>query len=1342
MSLQLRAEQQVDWATPTGCPKGFETRRVYAGRAEAGGSPIEIAIANWTGRDKVTREALAKLHTLRVNRRAASVVLAVELDNGTVIIFGPNPSAAPLEPLSTEQAQRLFQAVLDEPTALMARARLAAHSQAIDSTTIPGVKNSGLFANHELRVGVPQRNDWSSACSASTPLLAERGTDLIQKLGYTTNRSGPHALVLTGKGPRPQAIAVLLDEREAFDTESPRFSISPVAYGLTMAEREGVPWLILARGSQLRLYPARVDLGVGRKGLAETFFEVDLPHLTVENAGYLTLLFSADALAEGGTTFQIMDASTQYAVALGERLRDKVYEEIIPDLSLAVAEQMIELDYEMDAEGLDLAYQITLRIFFRLLFQVYAEDRKLLPFKENDKYTRNALKTVAHDLVETPESEFDPDSSTLWDDLAQVWRVIDTGDKAWGVPAYNGGLFASDPELNPHGALIGKLRINNDVMGPVLKALLLDDGDDGQAGPIDFRSLSVREFGTIYEGLLESSLGLAEVDLTLDEKGTWLPAKKKSDEIYAEAGQVYFHNTSGQRKGTGSYFTPSFIVEHLLERSLDPALDDHLERVAVLIKEGDQAGAADLFFDFKVADLAMGSGHFLTAAIDHIEAKMAAFLAEDGNQIPGVSKELALLFQAAKEAVGPDAPEPEPSSLLRRQIARRCVYGLDINPIAVELARVSIWIHTFVRGLPMSSLDHNLVCANSLTGIGSIEEALDVLVPGRKGAPTLFDAPIEEALESARTVLVDVVNLPELNRKETQAASKAVQKARKEAEVARLLFDAAVLRRVGQADLAGGVDPAQIARSASSEDAQSALAPLRPAHMPALFPEVFVRNNGGFDVLVGNPPWEKLHVEEDAWWAIRFPGLRGLPQKAKNEKLAELKNQRPDLIVEYSLEAESVNATRRVISSGPYPGIGEAHVDLFAAFSWRNFQLLAAGGRLGLVLPRNAMAGASGVEFRRVVLEGGAFEDICQLVNRGQWIFRAVHPQYTISLAVLRRDVVSGELRVSGPFSDRESYMRGRNRPIAISARDFVSWSQTLSLPLLNGELDLQTFTAIMKAPRFSGTVFQSLFPMQGDVNSTKEKPFFDFDLTNPMRGTPVLTGASFYTYDCDYGTPYAYADARVLGPHLLAKAQRQVRRSTSALRGIEFSSLNELPFGRARLAYRRTTRATDSRTSIAALVPPEVFLTEQAPFFVSKTGFETMESFILGVMNSRPFDWVVRKQVELNLSFQLLEDLPIPEFDQSHPSVLRVVQLAGQLSAKDYRFKDWAEAVGVTVGTVTTAEQQSEIESEIDALVSHLYGLSRSQVEHLFATFHRGWDYKPRLDSVLAHFDRMGATG
>jgi hypothetical protein len=1341
MGISFKGDSNIPWDRPEGCPAGFEPVEVVVGFSNVGGMALEIAITKWSKKEPPTREALNRLHTIRTNKRATPVVLIVEFDSGGTLVFGPNNSAAPVGPLPVEQTQRIVQAALDESSVIEARKRLASLVQSVDSTSMPGVSNSGLFANHELKVGVPKRTDWDEACKASNALLPLKGKELIEKLGYQTGQFGAHALLLTGAGPKAEALAVLLNDREAFDADSPRFTVSPVAYGLNMADKQGVPWLILVRGNQIRLYSSRNDIGVGRKGLAETFFEVDLPQLTTANSGYLQLIFSAKALAEGGTTYEILKSSSQYAVALGERLRDKVYDDIIPELSVSVADALIEKGYEMDPAGLDLAYQLTLRVFFRMLFQVYAEDRKLLPYGENNKYDRNAIKTVAKDLAEKPDQIFDENSSTYWDDLAQVWRVIDSGDKAWGVPAYNGGLFASDSEISEHGAILSDVHIKNDVMGPVLKALLLDETEDGSIGPVDFRSLSVREFGTIYEGLLESSLGLAEVDLTLDEDGTWIPAKKK-DEIYAYAGQVYFHNTSGQRKGTGSYFTPSFVVEHLLERSLDPALDSHLAKVAELMRNGDHAGAAEKFFDFRVADLAMGSGHFLTSAIDHIEQKMAAFLAEDGQSIPGVAAELIKLENAAKEALGEDTVDLERSSLLRRQIARRCIYGLDINPIAVELARVSIWIHTFVRGLPMSSLDHNLVCANSLTGIGDTEEALNVLSPGRSyGQASMYDDFVLKALQNARNGLLDASLLAEVNKEEARATSRAAKKALKEAEKAKLIFDAAVLLRIGQGSLMNGGDAEQIAKHASMPLAQNEIASLKPAHMPVLFPEVFLRENGGFDVLVGNPPWEKIKVEVSRWWALRFPGLRSLPQGEQDKLIVKYRKIRSDLAEEYETEVSDKAMQRKAIVSGPYPGIGKGDPDLYQAFAWRNWQLLRQGGVFGIVTPRSLVSEAGGEQWRNEVFDHGEFTDVSLLLNSARWVFD-MEPRYTIAvLSVTKTEREGRQVLLRGPYASRDEFDSGLKKAAAsFPANEFRKWGTGAAFPSLASYEDGIVYQQMKKSPRLDAKRSDWRARPYAEFHASADKHLFELD-TVSAGYWKLYKGESFNLWTPDTGKYYGGVDPEVITPMLQEKRMKTSRQSNSPFNEFkvgEIAKIDTLPILNPRIAIRLVSSSTNQRTFIAALIPPDTALTHGAPYLLFPKGGPPEEAFVLGVISSLPLDWVARRTAEINITYHVINGLPIPDITDVDDRKAKIIQNAGRLAAVDKRYAKWAKAVGVQVGSVKSETEKEALIDELDALVANLYGLTRSQLEHVFKTFHRNWDYSSRLEQVLAFYDQL----
>lgn len=1328
----------VSWDQPDRAPKDAVTERVWIG-ADPNGLGFEVAVAAWSGAGAPTQDALRTLHAARLRNRAIPLCVAVHDAYGRSWIFGPSATAPAFGPIGVGQAARILQAALDERTGSAARSRVLQAREAFETAEIPGFDPQGLFAIHELTYGVPRRSDWAAVSARSRGILAAspRGSDLIRELGFDSRSIPGNALLLTAGTEPPLAIAVLLRDDESFDAESSRFAKSPIYHGLEIARQNNVPWLVVARGSQLRLYPVSPDIGVGRRGATQTYFGLDLALLDEEHAGYVDLAFSASALAPDGSVSELLEASRDYAVSLGERLRERIYEKVVDPLSTAIA-RSLAASADLDEEGLSLAYRLTLRILFRLLFQAYAEDTRLLPLHRNARYTAASLKELARDLAEHPDRPHDPRSTSIWDGLKQVWRVIDSGDEAWGVPAYDGGLLGSDPELHPDGAAIAQLELHNDALGPALAGLLVDVASDEIRGPVDFRSLDVRDFGTIYEGLLESGLSIAAEDL-IDDEGTWRPARS-GERFDAPKGSPYFHTKSGGRKATGSYFTKPFAVEHLLERALDPALDTHLAKVAALVGKGDQVGAARLFFDFRVADIAMGSGHFLVAAIGHIEAKYGAFL--ERNPIPGVERELLELRDAALLAlrrVGVEEPEIDRSALLGRQIARRCVYGLDINDIAVELARLAIWVRTFVPGLPMSSLDHQLVCGNSLTGIGTIEEAIEALDPdARTGALTFSGAAILSALDVARRVLEDAAALKESTSEEARAAQSASLEAIEAARPARLLFDAAVAVRLGLMPPPVEFEAGRIATSAGGSRVQTALALLAAAHFPARFPEVFLREPSGFDVLIGNPPWEKLHVKEDVWWSIRFPGLISLPTKARDSRIAALSRDRPALVAELERERTRHENLKAAISTGPYPGIGAAHIDLFAAFAWRNWQLVRDGGRVAIVLPRTAFSGSSLGAWRRTVLSGGAFEDVCFLSNSNHWAFDQVDGRYTFAMAVASKGP-PGRVAFSGPFHSELEYRAGRDHPTVVPTSEFLTWSGTAAFPLIPGAEAGEIFRQMRTHPTFGSEGRFVFRPVQGDINITSHRGLFRLGPQPVEGGIPVLGGGGFYLWDPDHGEPYGWADEKLVN-WLLDKARKGARSDRSPYSGMAGLKSGNLAMSHARIALRQIARPTDSRTCIVALIPPQTVLASGAHFLHRTRGNQSDEAYLLGVMSSIPFDWYARRWIELNFTFELLAPMPIPRPPRTDPTRIRVVEVAGRLGAVDGRFAEWASAVAVPAGSVASSDRL-DLEAELDALVALLYGLTREQVVVLFAGFHRGWNYMDRLARVVAHYERWATV-
>jgi hypothetical protein len=1151
----------------------------------------------------------------------------------SAIVCGVTGDPAPIPDVSLDRAEQLAVAGLDEPDRHAAIRTMDRLLTGANDRLSSGLLNSGLFATHELREGVPLRVDWPNACTAAQALLRLRGLPLIQALGYSTAPSGSSALLLSDST-EGRAVAVLLDETETFDRPSSRFgAVSPVTHGITVANRERLPWLIVLRGGQVRLYPARPDVGVGRKGQTETYTELDLALLDQQDAGYLTLLFAPAALCPGGSVEQILTASTNFAADLGRRLRDRIYVDVVPSLAVALARRMniTEASSEYD---LDEAYHRTLLILFRLLFCAYAEDRGLLPYGRNARYDRHAVKALAKDFAADPTQGFDPSSTALWDAMTSVWSAVDEGNSNWDVPPYDGGLFSRDPQRNPAGASLATLRLSDAEFGPVLAALLVDESDDGTVGPVDFRSLSVREFGTIYEGLLESSLSVAPVDLILDPDGAYIPADA-GDTVEVGAGQVYFHHKSGQRKSTGSYFTKGFAVDHLLDTALEPALHAHLHGTEAHLRRGDEAAAADAFFDFRVADLAMGSGHFLVAAIDRIEAALSAFLTE--HPIPAVTDELARLQTAASAALGEQAAavEIETSALLRRQIARRCIYGLDLNLMAVELARLAVWVHTFVPGLPMSALDHGLVEGNSLTGITSVDEVIEVLDPdSANGTVSIFRDQIDTALGAARDRLIRVARTSEATKQEVAEAAAAHTQALADATDAQALFDVAVAIRLGL------IDPPVTPGKATpvSEQVREALDGLKVIHFPVRFPEVFLRDRPGFDCLVGNPPWDKVRHEPAQFWVIREPGLKALSARQQEAHIEDLRAERP---VEAALERREITNREQLkeVARTGYRLQGSQHYDLAKLFAERNITLARPDtGTVGVVLPQASMVVGGWSRLRNAWLANAALT-IMQTRNTNGWLFEGLHAQVPVVL-VARQPVATDPMAIIHPaVTSLDRLREEQTRPgLAFTVADLRELSDDLIVPWFTTADDPAVFNRMRTRPSFGSG--------HGWITGRADSTRWDFSATGRHAryvSNRDRSGAwrVMMTRHVDaYGIASDSFQRFVPNPAALIRENRGVERADGQVR---------LSADHPAVVYRFPTNNDNTRTLIATVLPASGYLFSKG--YVHGIALEpsvpTRDMLaLLGYMNSLVADWWARRFVERHLGARIILGLPLPDWD------------------------------------------------------------------------------------------------
>ena len=1054
-----------------------------------GTNAIEVAVAKT--HSPPSRTVPLEAWKARRGGRAAPVLLVVLYPGGTAICGASGEEPPTYFDLETNRAERLCREALIQPDR---HAALRFLSQAMPSleTALPGLRNEGLLALHELQYGVPNRNDWTAAKRKATNAVGKRNENLLDALGFRIERLDNLTYRLR-TGDRSTALAVMLREDESPEAGNDRFNnLSPVSYALKKADDENLRWAILTQGSRLRLYATDVDAGVGRRGRTETYIECQPSLLAEKQLSYLWLLFSAEALERDGSLPRILEDSHRFSGKLAERLRERIYDHVVPKLAQGIAS--VGGGSNSSPRGLARNYEMALTVLFRLLFIAYAEDRDLLPYHTNDAYRRRSLKQKARELTDCVNRDIPiSEGDSHWREAEGLWWAIANGNPEWGIPAYNGGLFATDPEVSEAGAALATITLPNEIFEIALRHLLVIETRESTFGPVDFRSLGVREFGTIYEGLLESELARAGSDLALDKKGAYVPAHKGQAVMVAK-GEVFLHNRSGARKSSGSYYTKSFAVEHLLDGALEPALDDHFARLELM----DETDAAEAFFDFRIADIAMGSGHFLISAIDRIEKRMVGWLAK--RQLAGVRQELSDLRVASNKELRVTAGmvNIEDGPLLRRLIARRCVYGVDLNPLSVQLARLSVWIHTFVPGLPLSFLDHNLIQGNALVGVGTINELRETVTVQERSLPILsIDA--ERLLGAADKPLRRLANLNDATVADIATAREAAYEARHSLRDTKALFDLVVAKFPfekwephGNADK---VHP-EVAL------AQQALDGLHPLHFPVAFPEVFLRDRPGFDVIVGNPPWEEATVEELAFWARHFPGLRGLSQKRQEDEKERLRTERPDLVSVWEAEREEVKRMRKALVDGAYPGMETGDPDLYKAFCWRFWRLTTDdGGRIGVVLPRSALSAKGLADFRHELFSGAGEINILTLKNRRCWVFDGVTPQYTIGLVCIGKGTpVAKPLRLQGPYLSEMAFRKGLKRPPAAFDREEVlSWNDSASLPLLPDQESVAVFAQLRKAPRLDlnetggGGVAWRARPDR-EMDATNQKAFMSFD--------------------------------------------------------------------------------------------------------------------------------------------------------------------------------------------------------------------------------------------------------
>jgi len=1039
-------------------------------------------------------------------------------------------------------------------------------------------------------------------------------------------------------------------------------------------------------------------------------------------------------------------------------------------------------------------FESAVKLLYRCLFFFYAEARRLLPSEREkaetyEKHSIRALCREAHKFHWGKRK--DHDGYGLWQHLKGLVNAVNDGDPEYGIMGYNGGLFDDEEEK-----FLGKHKLRNDFLSRALYLLAYvepQNGDPDEEREIPYADLEVRHLGELYENILEYNVVIADAPFNryITKKGPILRLEsdgKPSNDARLlkkiKKGDVFFAQTALERKQTGSYYTPEPLVRFLNERAIiDPLREkfesDYRRRFNELLDQarsgydaGTRRGAAqsaialierfvnEELLHFKVCDPAMGSGHFLVDASN----QMSGFVVELFAEIPAMD--------------GIESKTMSDPNSWRRLITRHCLYGVDLNPLAVNLARLSLWLNSFATDHRLTFIDHHLCRGNSLIGIRTLDQLRDIpqtkKESKKKEKPQLkfnFDD-IASGLAEAAKAVKSITEIPEDDTDRQKAMyDEASEKTRATLAPLADLFTSYLMDGTITEEeyrdlffhLAKGEDITGISNAHLREIWVSVKAYVNRHgffHWALAFPDVFAEDgNGGFDATVGNPPWDILKPNSQEFFSAYDPDFR---QYKKQEALkvskhlmennAAIRQRWEDYCEVFSEQSDYVR------ESSAYKALGKGDINTYKLFLERFFVVLRKGGRMGIVVPSGIYTDQGCLALRKLFFEKSQIGCLYCFENR-RAIFN-IHRSFKFVLFSTQKGGKTDSFKCAFMEHDAERLPAIDANALMMKVEQVKKFSPgSLSVMEFRKQEDISVTSQIYEGwplvgERLDG--WQIMFNRELDMTNASH-----LFRTEPTH-YPLYEGKMIWHFDSYFENPRYW---------------------------VEYDEANEALGQKAwaaryyRVAFRDVAASTNERTLISSIIPRS-FHGNTIPSIVPVRNNSNLPDtnlnislLIVCVLNSFSMDFVIRQKITNHMNFFFMNTLPLPLNDikgtiisLEFPNIYsHLVPRAARLICVTEDFKDlwegifreewsnpdfWYPSQGIDLlsygpqqeqktreklrGSVRSFSKEwtphcgvydrtpdrrdtgdrAQLRAEIDAYVAHLYGLNREEFAYILDTF------------------------
>lgn len=1110
----------------------------------------------------------------------------------------------------------------------------------------------------------------------------------------------------------------------------------------------------------------------------KTFIEFDLQRLwAVEDAdakaqglALFAFFFGRDTYvrptegAQVSAIEQAISASADFTLAVEENLKAVIYGYAGEDSLFEIMGRAIQK--ANPKASLASVYENSVVLLFRLLFVVYFEDKNYALLNRHPFYQRYSLAHIFQTLRQ-PLNGQSGERDKLHDGvyaLKQLFEMLDEGAEDIDIPLFNGGLF--DPARAP---LLLKPKIfDNATLRQLLEKLLFktNRGNTLFDTRRDFKNMSVTHLGRIYEGLLEFRFERATENAVYLEfessatKGKTVEAyfdaydqanirKEKGfrawREISVKKGEVFLKSASNSRKTTASYYTEPVLSQPLVKASIDHAI-----AAAAARENGNGIANGKAFMDLKILDNACGSGHFLVEALGYLTDLALARLDTDADLQQLVAEESAKITEQLR-FLNLDYV-PEDAQILKRALLKRCIFGVDLNPFAVELARLSLWMDSFIFGTPLSFIEHHVQHGNSLMG-ASVQDFIQYnAVEVQQN--DLFVENLGARFDDLRTVMHQLDAMRDTTAEEVEQ-SKALWK-NAIAPKLDLLSRALSFICTGRAMLAEG-DPkawealkktpdiiSQLfdesrAKSLALKQVEAYAARYHFFHFEVAFPEAFAGGKKGFDIIVGNPPWDKTKFSDADFFPQYHSNYRSLKN---NEKAAVQKRllDSPHIAAAYQTTLRSMDAANEYYKDkATFPlnkGAGDGN--LFRLFVERNLALLATGGSLNYVLPSALMFEEGSMLLRKHIFTHCQMPFFYSFENN-KGIFPDVHRSYKFALMQV---VNSAPVSVHDQVIDTAFYV--------LDPAELINVERHVPYPLeilkaLSPDhwalMELRDRADLVILEKCYGT-YAALSPewldFRRELHMTDDKVLFiEKDATGLL---PLYQGKMIWQYTHHHDQPEYWLDPVAFDARTHSKELYRMAQDLDVPKAEASKYASAVRYDRefVRLGVREIARDTDERTLIFSLIPKNVGIGHKVNFVIPKIyaldgkGQVTVRVvshlrllFSLAWFNSVPVDWIARFMIQISVSKTYLHRLPMPQPTddeiRANPDYAQLAKnaLLLSLAASWDDFAELAPLFDVQPQDLPpTAKAQDTLRAQNDTLVAGLYGITKAELAHLLRSF------------------------